>query len=82
MTEVEKRARIEILEMLIEHELSLGYKDFDADFVAECVELCLALQGIKITPEEIEKGKNKLLKLMREKSKEMENGSNENTQNS
>ena len=78
MTEVEKRARVEILEMLIERELSLDYKDFDADFVAECVELCLALQGVKITPEEIEKGKNELLKLMREKSKEMENGSNEN----
>ena len=79
MTEVEKRARIEILEMLIEHELSLGYKDFDADFVAECVELCLALKGIKIAPEEIEKGKNELLKLMREKSKEVKNSSNENT---
>jgi hypothetical protein len=79
MTEVEKRARVEILEMLIERELSLDYKDFDADFVAECVELCLALQGIKIAPEDIEKGKNELLKLMREKSKEMENGSNENT---
>ena len=79
MTEVEKRARVEILEMLIERELSLDYKDFDADFVAECVELCLALQGIKIVPEDIEKGKNELLKLMREKSKEMENGSNENT---
>lgn len=78
MTEVKKRARVEILEMLIERELSLDYKDFDADFVAECVELCLALQGVKITPEEIEKGKNELLKLMREKSKEMENGSNEN----
>lgn len=79
MTEVEKRARVEILEMLIERELSLDYKDFDADFVAECVELCLALQGIKIASEDIEKGKNELLKLMREKSKEMENGSNENT---
>ena len=79
MTEVEKRARVEILEMLIERELSLDYKDFDADFVAECVELCLALQGVKITPEEIEKGKNELLKLMREKSKGVKNGSNENT---
>jgi hypothetical protein len=79
MTEVEKRARIEILEMLIEYELSLGYKDFDADFVAECVELCLALKGIKIVPEEIEKGKNELLKIMREKSEEVKNGSNENT---
>ena len=79
MTEVEKKAKIEILEMLIEHELSLGYKDFDADFVAECVELCLKLQDIKIVPEEIEKGKNELLKLMREKSKEVNNGSNENT---
>lgn len=79
MTEVEKRAKIEILEMLIEHELSLGYKDFDADFVAECVELCLALKGIKILPEEIEKGKNELLKIMREKSEEVKNGSNENT---
>lgn len=69
MTEVEKRARIEILEMLIEHELSLDYKDFDANFVAECVELCLVLQGIKIAPEEIEKGKNELLKLMRKKVK-------------
>ena len=78
MTEVEKRAKVEILEMLIEHELSLGYKDFDADFVAECVELCLALQGIKITPEKIEKGKNELLKLMREKSKEVKYSSNEN----
>ena len=65
MTEVEKRARIEILEMLIEHELNLGYKDFDADFVAECVELCLALQGIKIVPEEIEKGKKKYPLLTR-----------------
>jgi hypothetical protein len=79
MTEVEKRAKIEILEMLIEYELSLGYKDFDADFVAECVELCLALKGIKIVPEEIEKGKNELLKIMREKSEEVKNGSNENT---
>lgn len=79
MTEVEKRARIEILEMLIEHELGLDYKDFDANFVAECVELCLVLQGIKIAPEEIEKGKNELLKLMREKSKEVKNSSNENT---
>lgn len=79
MTEVEKRAKIEILEMLIEYELSLGYKDFDADFVAECVELCLKLQGIKILPEEIEKGKNELLKIMREKSEEVKNGSNENT---
>lgn len=79
MTEVEKRARIEILEMLIEHELSLGYKDFDADSVAECVELCLALQEIKIASEEIEKGKKELLKLMREKSKEVKNSSNENT---
>ena len=79
MTEVEKRARVEILEMLIERELSLDYKDFDADFVAECVELCLALQGVKIVPEEIEKGKNELLKIMREKSEEVKNGSNENT---
>lgn len=79
MTEVEKRARNEILEMLIEHELGLDYKDFDANFVAECVELCLVLQGIKIAPEEIEKGKNELLKLMREKSKEVKNSSNENT---
>ncbi len=79
MTEVEKKARIKILEMLIEHELSLDYKDFDANFVAECVELCLALQGIKIVPKEIEKGRNELIKLMREKSKEMKNGSNENT---
>ena len=79
MTEVEKRVSVEILEMLIERELSLDYKDFDADFVAECVGLCLALQGIKIVPEDIEKGKNELLKLMREKSKEMKNGSNENT---
>lgn len=79
MTEVEKRARIEILEMLIEYELGLDYKDFDANFVAECVELCLVLQGIKIAPEEIEKGKNELLKLMREKSKEVKNSSNENT---
>lgn len=79
MTEVEKKARIEILEMLIEHELSLGYKDFDVDFVAECVELCLKLQDIKIVPEEIEKGKNELLKIMREKSEEVKNGSNENT---
>lgn len=79
MTEVEKKAKIEILEMLIEYELSLGYKDFDADFVAECVELCLKLQDIKIVPEEIEKGKNELLKIMREKSEEVKNGSNENT---
>lgn len=79
MTEVEKRARIEILEMIIEHELGLDYKDFDANFVAECVELCLVLQGIKIAPEEIEKGKNELFKLMREKSKEVKNSSNENT---
>lgn len=79
MTEVEKRASVEILQMLIDRELSLGYEEANADFIAECVALIIAIKGIEINQDKIEKGKNKLLKLMREKSKEMENGSNENT---
>ncbi|MBQ2390860.1 MAG: hypothetical protein II306_03740 [Clostridia bacterium] len=80
MTKVEKRASVEILEMLIEHELSLGYENADADFISECVGLCLAIQETKINPEDVKKRKNKLLKLMGEKFKEVRNGSNKNTQ--
>ncbi len=82
MTRAEKRASLELLNMLIEHELSLGYKEADADFIMECVNTIISIKGIVIDQDKVEREKMKTLELMRKRMREQENGGNTNTKNS
>lgn len=44
-----------MFEILIDYELSFGDENADADFISECVELCLAIQETKTTSEDVKK---------------------------
>lgn len=80
VSELEKRAWVEILNMMVDYEVSLG-DEMDCDFIAETTTLILKIEGRLPDPKEVEKSKQKLIKLMEERWKEWENGGNKNNQN-
>lgn len=68
---MDKQEIICLLKKIVLIECNKYYKDMDADLVSECVEFLLELQGIEIDKEKVDKGRDKVIDLMKSKAQSL-----------